>query len=130
LESAGDLQSAIESYRRARTLEAETGDAQRQTQWAEDRLAARAQAVAVPQRTLESYAGQYQERAITMRYGRLYYKGGANPESPLTPMAEDLFEVEADPTFRIRFVGDGVGPAAKLIGLYSDGSIEESVRSR
>ena len=130
LESGGDLQSAIESYRRALALEADTSDAQRQIQWTEERLAAGARNVAVPRQTLESYAGQYQDWGITLRDGRLYYKGGANPESPLTPMAQDLFEVAADPTIRIRFVGDGVRPAARLVGVYSDGSADELVRSR
>jgi CubicO group peptidase (beta-lactamase class C family) len=129
LESAGDLQRAIASYRRAQTLEADSGDAQRHIQWTEDRLAARAHPVAVTRRILESYAGQYRERAIALRDGRLYYAGGASPESPLTPMAADLFEVEADPTVRIRFAGNGVSPAAKLIAIYSDGTFDEWARS-
>lgn len=130
LETAGDLRSAIESYQRAQALEADSRDAQRQIQWTEERLAARGHPVAVPQRTLQSYAGQYRERAITLRDGRLYYAGGATPESPLTPMAEDLFEVEADPTVRIRFVGGGMKPAAKLIAIYSDGSLDQWARSK
>lgn len=130
LETAGDLRSAIESYQRAQALEADSGDAQRQIQWTEERLAARGHPVAVPQRTLQSYAGQYRERAITLRDGRLYYAGGATPESALTPMAEDLFEVEADPTVRIRFVGGGMKPAAKLIAIYSDGSLDQWARSK
>jgi hypothetical protein len=65
-----------------------------------------------------------------MRDRRLHYQRGANPESPLSPMAEDLFEVEVDPAVRIRFVADGEASAAKLIEIYSDGSIDESVRSR
>jgi CubicO group peptidase (beta-lactamase class C family) len=130
LESAGDLQAAIASYRRARTLEGDDGDAELELQWAEERLAARARPVVVRQRTLESYVGRYQERVITMRDRRLHYQRGANPESPLSPMAEDLFEVEVDPSVRIRFVADGEASAAKLIEIYSDGSIDESVRSR
>ncbi|MBA3522857.1 MAG: serine hydrolase, partial [Gemmatimonadales bacterium] len=73
LESAGNLQSAIEAYWRAQTRETGTGDAQRQIQWAEERLAARAQPVAVSRRTLESYVGQYHSWAVTLRDGRLYY---------------------------------------------------------
>ncbi len=130
LESAGDFRAAIVSYRRALTLEGDTGDARRQIEWVQDRLAARAESVVVPQRTLERYAGQYQERAITVRGGRLYYRDGAKPESPLAPMDMDLFEVEADPTLRIRFVAHAAGPAAKIIGMYSDGTTEVSVRSR
>jgi CubicO group peptidase (beta-lactamase class C family) len=129
LEAAGDAQAAMTSYRRADTLEGEGNEARRQIEWTEDRIAARARTSPLSVRTLESYAGRYQEWTITLRDGRLLYNGGANPESPLIPMTENLFEVEADPMFRIRFVGDGVLPAAKLLALYSDGSIEESMRS-
>ena len=130
LESAGDLQAAIASYQRARALNADRDDAQRQIQWAQDRVAARARPVAVSQEIKERYAGQYQQQAVAVRNGRLYYKGAVSPESALTPIAEDLFEVDADPTLRIRFVGDGTRPAVKLIGIYSDGSMDEWARSQ
>jgi CubicO group peptidase (beta-lactamase class C family) len=129
LEASGDIEAAMESYRRADTLEAEGDEARRQIAWTEDRIAARARPPAVAPRALESYAGRYQEWTIILRHGRLFYHGGANPESPLIPMAADLFEVEADPMLRIRFVGDGLGPAGKLLALYSDGSVEEFMRS-
>lgn len=130
LESAGDLQAAIASYQRARALNADRDDAQRQIQWAQDRVAARARPVAVSQEIKERYAGQYQQQAVAVRNGRLYYKGAVSPESALTPIAEDLFEVDADPTLRIRFVGDGTRPAVKLIGIYSDGTMDEWARSQ
>ena len=130
LEVAGDLEQALESYRRAETLEADPGDAQRQIRWVEDRLAARAHPAVVSRATLESYAGEYQERAVTLRGGRLYYAGGARPESPLTPMGDDLFEVEAEPTSRIRFVVEAPGPPSRLIELFSDGTLDEWRRSR
>ncbi len=129
-EWAGDLEKALESYRRAMALEGGGGDAERHIQWTEERLAARARAPAVPKRTLESYAGQYQERSIALRGGRLYYRRGVSPESPLRPMTRDLLEVEKNPTLRIRFVGDGEAPATKLVEISSDGSIDESVRSK
>jgi CubicO group peptidase (beta-lactamase class C family) len=129
LESAGDLQAAIASYLRARELSADPDDAQRQIQWAEDRVAARARPVAVSQQLLERYVGQYQQQVVAAHDGRLYYTGAMSPESPLTPIAENLFEVDADPTLRIRFVGDGARPAVKLIGIYSDGTMDEWPRS-
>jgi CubicO group peptidase (beta-lactamase class C family) len=129
-ESAGNLESAIASYRRAMALDGDSSEAELQIRWVRERLAARARPVAVPRRTLESYAGRYQELAVTARNGRLYYADGGNAESPLTPMTQNLFEVEADPGLRIRFVGDGVAPASRLIGVYSDGSTEVSARSR
>ncbi|MGH7512642.1 MAG: serine hydrolase [Gemmatimonadales bacterium] len=127
-ESAGDLRSAMASYRRAQRLEGDAGEARQQIQWTEARLAARAQRVAVAHATLARYAGQYQEQAVTLREGRLYYAGAASPESPLSPMTENLFEVEADPTVRLRFVG-GTRTGARLIGIYSDGTIDEWARS-
>ena len=130
LESAGEIQSALESYRRAHVLEGDSGDAGPQIQWAQDRLAARAHPLALPQRTLESYAGRYQERTITLSDGRLHYRRDGSPESLLIPMAEDLFELETDPTLRVRFVGAGAGPARKLIEVSNDGSIDESARVR
>jgi hypothetical protein len=45
-------------------------------------------------------------------------------------MTRDLLEVEKNPTLRIRFVGDGEAPATKLVEISSDGSIDESVRSK
>lgn len=130
LESAGDLQAAIESYRRALALNADPDDAQRQIQWAEDRVAARARPVVVSQQVVERYAGQYQQQVVAVRNGRLYYTGAMSPESLLSPIAEDLFEVDADPTLRMRFVGDAAAPAVKLIGINSDGTVDEWVRSR
>ena len=128
LESTGDLQAAIASYRKA--LNADPDEAQRQIEWAEDRVAARARPIAVSQKILERYAGQYQQQVVVVRNGRLYYKGVLTPESPLTPIAEDLFEVDADSTLRIRFVGDGAGPGAKIVGVYSDGTMDDWPRSR
>jgi CubicO group peptidase (beta-lactamase class C family) len=130
LESAGDLQAALASYRRALALNADPDDAQRQIQWAEDRVAARGRPVAVSQQVAERYVGQYQQQAVAVRNGRLHYKGAVSPDSPLTAIAEDLFEVDADPTLRIRFVRDGAGPAVKLIGISSDGTMDEWPRSQ
>jgi hypothetical protein len=118
------------SYQRALTLEGGSGAAQQQIQWVEDRVTARAKPVTAPPGTLQRYAGRYQERTITVRNGRLYYRRGSNPESPLRPMAQDLFEVEANPALRVRFVGAAAGPAAKLIEVDSEGTIDESVRSK
>ena len=128
-EWGGDLESGLESYRRARALEGPGGEADRDIQWAERRRAARARPVSIPQRTLEDYAGQYQERSIALRGGRLYYRRGGNPEIPLVPMKVDLLEVEDNPTLRIQFVGNGESPATKIVEISRDGTIDESARS-
>ena len=129
-EAAGDFPSAIAAYRRAETLGDNDGEGARLARWAEERAAAKARAVDVPMKMLQTYPGEYRERVVSLREGRLHYSGGGKPESLLTPMTEDLFEVEADPTIRVRFVGGAQGKAAKLIEMWSDGSAEESVRIR
>jgi CubicO group peptidase (beta-lactamase class C family) len=129
LEAAGRLEPALASYRRALTLGADSGEAEGLIHWAEERVAARARPVRVGQETMARYPGRYLERRVTLRRGRLFYSSGAYPESPLAPMTERLFEVEADPTARVRFEGDGSGPAPAITVLYSDGTIDEAPRT-
>ncbi len=129
LESAGDLERAIESYRRASALDG-GGEAGRHLRWAEERMAARSRSLAVPSKALASYTGDYRERTVLLRDGRLHYGGGAEPESPLVAMSADLFELEKDPAVRVRFVGDGSRPASELVAIYRDGSVDRWFRAR
>ena len=130
LESAGDLEAAIASYQRASTLDGGSGEAGRHLRWAEERKAARARRVTIPNEVLASYAGEYRERTVVLRDGRLHYGGGADPESPMVPMGADLFELERDPDVRVRFLGDGKRPAAELVAIYRDGSVDRWSRAR
>ena len=118
LESAGSIQPAIESYRRAQLLEGGEREAEEQIRWAEERLAAKSHSVSLSEEALRRYEGRYLEgRAVRLREGRLYYESSARPTSPLAPMGEDLFEVEADPFVRVRFVVEGgTGPAVQARG--------------
>ena len=127
-EADGDLAGAVASYRRALALGDDTTDAGQQLRWANARIAERDRPAEVPAHRLKDYAGRYGERTIALRHGRLYYTRGVEAESALVPMAADLFEVEADPTLRVRFVGTK-GAATKLVELSSDGSMEEALRS-
>ena len=130
LQSAGEHQAAVASYRRALALGPDDEEVRRRILWTEDRLAADADPVHVPLSTLESYVGRYEARHVSLREGRLYYQREGNPEHQLIPLAQDLFALSGSQTFRLRFVGDGERPAAKIIGIYSDGRTDESVRSR
>ena len=125
LESAGRLQAAIASYRRAERLEEGGAEAREHIRWAQERVAARARSLVVDQRALKRYAGDYRERTVTLREGRLYYGGGADPESALVPMGEDLFEVERNPATRIRFVGE-----TALVAIHRDGTTDRWMRGR
>ena len=129
LEAADRFPAAIASYRRALALGGEADEVGQRIRWAEQRLAARSRPVALPVATLERYVGRYQERTITRRGERLDYTDGAGRGSRLTPLTTTLFEVDQDPASRLRFVAEGPGPAVKLVGLYRDGSADESART-
>ena len=129
LESAGDMERAIESYQRASALD-EGGEAGRDLRWAEERMAARSRPLAIPDDALASFAGNYSERTVALRDGRLHYGGGAEPESPLVPMGRDVFELERNPAVRVRFVRNGARPAAELVAIYRDGSVDRWLRAR
>jgi hypothetical protein len=130
LESAGDLEGAMASYRRSMELDSASGEAGRHLRWAQERKAASARRIAIPDEALARYAGNYRERTVVLRDGRLHYGGGADPESPLVPMGSDLFELEKDPAVRVRFVGDGTGSAVELVVTYRDGSVDRWSRAR
>jgi CubicO group peptidase (beta-lactamase class C family) len=128
--AAGEHQAAIEAYRRSMELgPTDVDDTDRRIRWIEERLAVMARPIALPLSILESYAGQYQERQITLRDGRLYYRRGTGTEHALTPMAQDLFALEGVETFRVRFVRNGTGPASRIVGIDIDGWSNEMERS-
>jgi CubicO group peptidase (beta-lactamase class C family) len=130
-ESTGDLDRAMASYRQARTVEGDGGDAERHMRWTEERLAARHDPVTVSAEALERLTGRYQDRTITVRDGRLWYEGGPTPASWLRPLSDTVFEVETEPDTRLLFTFTGSDPAApaKLIGLNRDGTLDVWPRS-
>jgi CubicO group peptidase (beta-lactamase class C family) len=130
LESADSIESAIESYRRAAVLGSDDQEARGHISWAEERLAARARRAALSRRMLASYAGDYGERKVELREGRLHFGGGAEPESVLVPMGPDLFEVEKDPAVRVQFSAAGARPAAELVAIYRNGTVDRWRRAR
>jgi CubicO group peptidase (beta-lactamase class C family) len=129
LEDAGQLPAAIATYRRALLLGGDSADTRARIRWAEERLVARTKPVRLPAAALERYAGSYQERTITRRGDELYYTDGAGRTSRLTPLSATLFELDEDPASRLRFEAEGSEPAGKVVGLYRDGSADESART-
>ncbi len=78
---------------------------------------------------LAAYVGVYGPRHIVLREGSLYYRReGATAETRLTPLTRDMFALESNRSFRIRFVADEIGVFVKIVGLYSDGRTDETLR--
>ncbi len=131
----GDLQRDLaEAYHRAGRFQeaAETfgkldGDYSSHIAWIELRTAAAPPDIATTD--LEGLAGEYGPRRVTMEDGRLIYQRDGNPKYELIPMSDTMFRLDGLETFRIRFEIDESGTASKIIGLYMDGSSDETPRT-
>ena len=77
---------------------------------------------------LQAFAGTYGPRTITVEDGALWYQRGKGRKLRLLPVGQDRFLVGDLDDFRIRFERDASGNAARLVGLYPDGSEEPHVR--
>ena len=85
--------------------------------------------VVVSRERLERYVGEYGPRHVRLGDRGLVYQREGNREYGLIPLGEDLFALDGLETFRMLFVGEIQGKAEKIVGLYFDGSSDESVRS-
>jgi CubicO group peptidase (beta-lactamase class C family) len=90
-----------------------------------------------PKKLKESYlrklAGVYGVRHLELRNGRLCYirEGGTSPDyRPLVAMSKDTFVLETLSSFRLKIEFDKKGNPVKAVGLYEDGSRDETVRNK
>lgn len=82
---------------------------------------------------LKKIAGDYGERHLQFKDGRLYYyrEAGTYPEPrPLGAMTRDTFFIEGVFNFRVKVEFDDKGNPAKLVGLYEDGRRDEMPRNK
>lgn len=126
--AAGNYELATASYEKARELSPDAPDRKRQIGWAREAVEALRKPVAVPAETLQRYAGSYGPRRILLEGGSLFYQRDGRPKYRLLPLSQDTFLLEGMGSFRVRFVTDGNGRVAKLVGLYADGQEDESPR--
>jgi len=97
--------------------------------WAISGLEAELQPVQVGSEQLARYVGQYEDRRIEMAEGHLMYQRGENPPMKMIPMAENLFMFDEIDYFRREVVTDPAGDPTKVIGHYSGGRTDESMRT-
>lgn len=82
---------------------------------------------------LKKLAGDYEARHLQYKEGRLFYlrDGGTFSEyRPLTAESKDTFVLEGLATFRLKIEFDEKGNPVKLVGLYSDGRQDQTVRNK
>jgi hypothetical protein len=78
---------------------------------------------------LAAYAGSYGPRRVTLENGELFYQREGRPRLRMRAIAEDVFALEGVDDFLARFEKDAAGKLTRLVGLYADGSSDESPRS-
>jgi C-terminal processing protease CtpA/Prc len=80
--------------------------------------------------TLKTFAGNYEDRTVTLENGKLYYRRAGKQKYEMKPMAENMFRIEDLPYFRIKFNRDSDGKITEFIGLYDDGHSDKSMRTK
>lgn len=105
----------------------------KQIAWLRESLEAKKNPPALPPELLSRYAGEYKDRKVALKDGSLYLSLPQAPQTPprrLVPISTDTFNVEGDPTGRVRFIPDKDGPAKKLLALWLFGAELEFERIR
>jgi tetratricopeptide (TPR) repeat protein len=129
LNAAGRYQEAIDAYDRSLAVTPFNPPVAKHVDWIASRLAVEQDPVVVSREQLARYVGQYGPRHVRLGGDGLVYQREGNPEYALIALGEGLFALDGLETFRMLFVGAVGGNADKIIGLYFDGSSDESVRS-
>lgn len=121
---AGDYELALASLQKA------GGDREREVRWAREGLEARKNPPTLAVDALRRYAGDYGPRRVRLEGDTLVYSREGRPRTfKLRPMGGDTFLLEGMGTFRVRFAADGEGRVTKLVGMYADGSEDETLRN-
>jgi hypothetical protein len=80
---------------------------------------------------LAKYAGEYNDRRITIENGVLYYERlNISQKKKLIPIKEDVFAVQDIDFFRVKFIKDANGNISELDGLYDNGSSDRSPKTK
>jgi hypothetical protein len=101
----------------------------KEIQWMIEGLKSILNPVSIDESTLKTFAGKYEVREVTLENGKLFYQRKDRPKFELIPMGEDLFRIKELEYFRIRFERDSENKVVGLIGLYSDGHSDKSIRT-
>ena len=98
-------------------------------QWTLEAQRARAQPPAIDETVLRSYAGIYGPRTITFEGGALYYQRANGRKMKMVPMAEDTFQLDEVPAFRLKILKKD-GKVVGVEGRYDDGSTDTTPRTK
>jgi len=95
--------------------------------WVVEGLKAKGKIVELTEAALQSYAGNYGPRAVTLENGDLYYQRGEGDKYKLIAMGEHKFSITEIPYFRIRFEHEN-DEVVSLIGSYNNGRTVKNIK--
>jgi CubicO group peptidase (beta-lactamase class C family) len=126
----GQYKESLEPLHKALELNPENSSLKGSLPWIKEAIQAEEHPVLVPEAILKKYAGNYGPRHVYFRQDRLYYKRDGRKEFQLLPLTQDTFALIGYGVFRLRFVLDKDGNAAKIEGIYIGGRTDESPRNK
>ncbi|WP_422081399.1 S41 family peptidase [Ulvibacterium sp.] len=97
-------------------------------QWAMEGIQSQMEPVAVDQKILKSYVGNYGPRKIHFKEGTLYYQREGNTEYELIPMSQNKFRIAEVPAFRIEMLEEN-GKVTAIKGHYDNGRTDQNART-
>ena len=127
-EAEGRYADALAAFRAAAAADPDDEALGRRVEWIGDLLAARERPVEVAPEILESYAGAYGPRRLTLEDGTLRYQRDGGAEYRLVPLTESLFALDGLTIFRLEVVRGDDGVPSKLVGHYVNGQSDETPR--
>ena len=130
LRALGDLSSASEALRDARAF-ADEPDASlidARLAWIEDEALAERRVGDAPEVGASALTGRYETWRVFSENGRLMFQPGEGRAYPLRWMHGTTYALDGLDWFRLRFVVER-GRATELVGRYSDGRTDASIRT-
>ena len=99
-------------------------------EWLSLEFRSKVQPVQPSEKQLRAFAGTYADNRTIIfdQQGLFYQRAGYSEKKKLYPLAENIFELEGAPYFRIRFIKSATGEIIGLEGMYDDGKKEISKR--
>ncbi len=119
------------AYRKAldTLMESNQNEAAQATyQWIAEGLEAEMRIIELTDIDMQSYAGQYGPRTVTVEDGHMYYQRGEGNKYKLLPMGDHKFSISEIPYFRIQFEHEN-NQVVALIGHYNNGRTDKNIKN-
>ena len=101
-----------------------------QLEWALEEKQVERSPVALTADEMQTYAGTFGPRVITLEDGTLYYQREGMPAHRMIPLGNDRFILEDVDAFRLEFVRDEQGEIIAVVGHYQGRSADRHEKNK